>query len=160
MTLSSTSFTIADSLTGCTPQDMLPPSICSTAMLVTWRSSHKKNMQLRKKWIVKWFDSFVTSIWCQLNWQFVYSVIQLCQVMAYFHPCDVAPPLPNHRCPEASNLPECRKLKKLDTTESRAAAALEMRKCRQAWERSNLELGHWHLGIIPTYATEYNTMSW
>lgn len=60
-----------------------------------------------------------------------------------------------------SYLPECRKLKKLDTTESRAAAAFE--KCARFQvplkglrvRRGFVEFGHWNPGIIPTYATEF-----
>lgn len=49
MPLSSKSFIIADSITGCTPQAMLLPSLSSTVMLVTWRSSHQtKKPQVRK----------------------------------------------------------------------------------------------------------------
>ena len=85
MPLSSKSFRIADSITGCKPQAMLLPSLSSTVMLVTWRSSHqtKKVCKFGKldRQVIRFLCNFHMK--CDDSWQFelaisFYSVIQLC----------------------------------------------------------------------------------
>ena len=122
MPLSSKSFIVADSITGCTPQAMLLPSLSSTVMLVTWRSSHQTKKHRKFGKLHRQVIRFLCNFHMKCDWL----AVKKLAISFYFSDPTVpsASPNPLPTAGGASDLPECRKLKKLDTTESRAAAAL------------------------------------